>query len=72
MNTQTVFVMAFTALAVCSVAFMLVLPALASAAVHGNRRGGLRLAVLLGVLTAAAVAISIALGANPEAYSTLA
>lgn len=72
MNTQSVVFGAVTALAVCSVAFMLVLPALASAAMHGNRRGGMRLAVLLGMLAAAAVAIAFALGATPAAYSILA
>jgi hypothetical protein len=69
MNGQIAIVLGLGVVTICSIGFVLMLPALAGAAVRGNRSGVVRRATLLAVLAAAALAVSAALGASVGAYS---
>jgi len=72
MKGQTGIVLSLGVVSICSIGFVLVLPALAGAAVRGNRSGVVRRATLLAVLAAVALAVSATLGASVGAYSIFA
>lgn len=57
--------------AVCSIAFVASLPALAMAAVRMNVRGCGRIAAGMSVLTGVALVVSFGVGSSPSAYSIL-
>ena len=71
MNELTAIVFGIGVVSICSIGFVLMLPALAGAAVRGSRSGALRLATRLAVLATVALAVSAALGASVGAYSML-
>lgn len=71
MNGQTAIVLGIGVVSICSIGFVLMLPALAGVAVRGNRSAALRVATLLALLAAVALAVSVALGTSVGAYSIL-
>lgn len=72
MDGLTAIPLGFAVVGVCSIGFVLLLPALAGVAVRGNRSGVIRVATLLAALAIVALAVCAALGASPTAYSILA
>lgn len=71
MNAQISVLLSLTVVSVCSIGFVLMLPALASMAMRGNRAGVVRQAALVAGLVAVALAFAALLGAWPAAYSVL-
>ena len=68
MNGQAAILLGLGVVSICSIGFVLTLPALAGVAMRGNRAALVRLSILLAGLAAVALAISAALGATPASY----
>ena len=71
MNEQIMIVAAIVAVGLCSVCFVVLVPAVAMAAVRGNGVGALRLIVACAALAVGALTVSALLGAMPGAHAIL-
>lgn len=71
MNEHLWIVVAVVVVAVCSVAFVASIPALAICAVRGNMRSCTRISVGMSMLAGVALVAAVAIGSSPSAYSIL-
>ncbi|MDY0907858.1 hypothetical protein [Microbacterium sp. CFBP9034] len=71
MNGQIGLGVALGVVALCSIAVVVTLPAMALAAGRANLRGAIRFGVVTGVAAALAILVAAIVGSMPVAYSTL-
>lgn len=70
MSEHMAVVVALGMVAICSIAVVVALPALAMAAIRGKLRGAVRFGVITLVAVVLAIAFAAVIGVMPAAYST--
>lgn len=71
MTGQINLTVALVVIAVCSVAVVVILPAMALATARANLRGTLWLGVVTTIAAARAIAVAAVVGTRPASFSTL-